>query len=152
MMEFLKSQPFCLLCVQLMISVVGPWRWFDDSMLDCCEPLAKIKADGITFGKVACLAHCNGAKVEAFRTSERTIDDFRKYIITCTSSEDCHVITSYHRGVFKQVLWAYPFYCLITNILLLCYVPYSWGYFWKKKKSVSKANDLCPWISFICIR
>ncbi|KAE7997855.1 hypothetical protein FH972_002454 [Carpinus fangiana] len=105
MMEFLKSQPFCILCVQLMISVVGPWRWFDDSMLDCCEPLAKIKANGITFGKVACLAHCNGAKVEAFRTSERTIDDFRKYIITCTSSEDCHVITSYHRGVFKQVLF-----------------------------------------------
>ncbi|KAL6208802.1 hypothetical protein ACLB2K_019747 [Fragaria x ananassa] len=40
----------------------GPWRWFDDSMLDCCEPLAKIKAEGITFGKVACLAHCNGAE------------------------------------------------------------------------------------------
>ncbi|KAK7858750.1 glutathione gamma-glutamylcysteinyltransferase 1, partial [Quercus suber] len=80
----------------------GPWRWFDDSMLDCCEPLAKIKADGITFGKVACLAHCNGAKVEAFRTSESTIDDFRKYVICCTSSEDCHVITSYHRAVFKQ--------------------------------------------------
>ncbi|KAK7852201.1 glutathione gamma-glutamylcysteinyltransferase 3 [Quercus suber] len=83
----------------------GPWRWFDDSMLDCCEPLAKIKADGITFGKVACLAHCNGAKVEAFRTSESTIDDFRKYVICCTSSEDCHVITSYHRAVFKQVLF-----------------------------------------------
>lgn len=89
------------------VSIAGPWRWFDDSMLDCCEPLEKIKAAGITFGKVACLAHCNGAKVEAFRTSERTIDDFRKYVICCTSSEDCHVITSYHRAVFKQVLWAY---------------------------------------------
>lgn len=89
------------------VSIAGPWRWFDDSMLDCCEPLEKIKADGITFGKVACLAHCNGAKVEAFRTSESTIDDFRKYVICCTSSEDCHVITSYHRAVFKQVLWAY---------------------------------------------
>ncbi|KAG2719252.1 hypothetical protein I3843_03G250300 [Carya illinoinensis] len=80
----------------------GPWRWFDDSMLDCCEPLEKIKAEGITFGKVACLAHCNGAKVEAFRTSESTIDDFRKCVISCTSSEDCHVITSYNRAVFKQ--------------------------------------------------
>ncbi|XP_004292222.1 PREDICTED: glutathione gamma-glutamylcysteinyltransferase 3-like [Fragaria vesca subsp. vesca] len=54
----------------------GPWRWFDDSMLDCCEPLAKIKAEGITFGKVACLAHCNGAEVEAFRTHESSVDDF----------------------------------------------------------------------------
>ncbi|KAF9608183.1 hypothetical protein IFM89_007569 [Coptis chinensis] len=44
----------------------GPWRWFDESMLDCCEPLDKVKAEGITFGKVACLAHCAGAKVEAF--------------------------------------------------------------------------------------
>ncbi|KAH7517406.1 glutathione gamma-glutamylcysteinyltransferase 3 [Ziziphus jujuba] len=80
----------------------GPWRWFDDSMLDCCEPLAKIKAEGITFGKVACLAHCNGAKVDAFRTSESTVDHFRKVVISCTSTEDCHAITSYHRGVFKQ--------------------------------------------------
>ncbi|XP_050366527.1 glutathione gamma-glutamylcysteinyltransferase 3-like [Argentina anserina] len=80
----------------------GPWRWFDDSMLDCCEPLSKIQAQGITFGKVACLAHCNGAEVEAFRTHESSLDDFRKRVISSTSSEDCHVIASYHRGVFKQ--------------------------------------------------
>ncbi|KAJ4726932.1 Phytochelatin Synthase, Glutathione gamma-glutamylcysteinyltransferase [Melia azedarach] len=79
-----------------------PWRWFDDTMLDCCEPLSKIKADGITFGKVACLAYCNGANVEAFRTNETSIDDFRRHVISSASSEDCHVITSYHRGVFKQ--------------------------------------------------
>ncbi|KAF8014209.1 hypothetical protein BT93_H0142 [Corymbia citriodora subsp. variegata] len=29
----------------------GPWRWFDESMLDCCEPLEKVKAEGISFGK-----------------------------------------------------------------------------------------------------
>lgn len=98
-----------------MVPCAGPWRWFDDSMLDCCEPLAKIKAEGITFGNVACLAHCNGAKVETFRTSESTVDDFHKYVISCTSSEDCHVITSYHRGVFKQVLSAYLNYCLLTS-------------------------------------
>ncbi|KAF0924199.1 hypothetical protein E2562_008496 [Oryza meyeriana var. granulata] len=33
----------------------GPWRWFDESMLDCCEPLDKVKVEGITFGKLACL-------------------------------------------------------------------------------------------------
>ncbi|PON81776.1 Phytochelatin synthase [Trema orientale] len=80
----------------------GPWRWFDDSMLDCCEPLDKIKSEGITFGKVACLAHCNGAKVEAFRTDESSVDEFRKRVVSCSSAEDCHVIASYHRGVFKQ--------------------------------------------------
>ncbi|KAK7245345.1 hypothetical protein RIF29_40185 [Crotalaria pallida] len=80
----------------------GPWRWFDDSMLDCCEPLDKIKEKGITFGKVACLARCNGAKVDAFRSDESTVDEFRKRVISCCSSEDCHVIVSYHRGAFNQ--------------------------------------------------
>ncbi|KAI4301067.1 hypothetical protein L6164_034384 [Bauhinia variegata] len=80
----------------------GPWRWFDDSMLDCCEPLDKIKVEGITFGKVACLAQCNGAKVKAFRANQSTVDDFRKHVISCASSEDCHLIVSYHRGTFNQ--------------------------------------------------
>ncbi|XP_078162066.1 glutathione gamma-glutamylcysteinyltransferase 1-like isoform X1 [Carex rostrata] len=80
----------------------GPWRWFDESMLDCCEPLEKVKAEGITFGKVACLAHCAGAKVEAYRANQSDLDDFRKHVIRCTKSEDYHVIASYHRGPFKQ--------------------------------------------------
>ncbi|CAN1270331.1 Glutathione gamma-glutamylcysteinyltransferase 1 [Linum perenne] len=80
----------------------GPWRWFDESMLDCCEPLEKVKAEGISFGKVVCLARCAGAKVEAHRTSQSTIDDFRNHVIRCSSSDNCHVISSYHRGVFEQ--------------------------------------------------
>ncbi|XP_047327818.1 glutathione gamma-glutamylcysteinyltransferase 1-like [Impatiens glandulifera] len=80
----------------------GPWRWFDESMLDCCEPLERVKAEGISFGKLVCLAQCAGAKVVAFRSNQSTIDDFRKYVRTCTSSDDCHLIASYHRGTFKQ--------------------------------------------------
>ncbi|URE47206.1 hypothetical protein MUK42_16959 [Musa troglodytarum] len=80
----------------------GPWRWYDESMLDCCEPLEKIKAEGITFGTVACLAQCAGAEVKAFRTNQSTIDDFRAHVIKCTSSEDCHLIVSYHRKPFNQ--------------------------------------------------
>ncbi|XP_072966627.1 glutathione gamma-glutamylcysteinyltransferase 1-like isoform X2 [Typha angustifolia] len=80
----------------------GPWRWFDESMLDCCEPLEKIKAEGVTLGKVACLAHCAGAKVKSFNTNQSNIDDFRNHVIKCASSEDCHLIASYHRKTFKQ--------------------------------------------------
>lgn len=72
-------------------------------MLDCCEPLEKVKAEGITFGKVTCLAHCAGAKVEAFRTNQCNIDDFRHNVIKCASSEDCHLIASYSRKPLKQV-------------------------------------------------
>lgn len=86
------------------IVYAGPWRWFDESMLDCCEPLEKVKAKGISFGKVVCLARCAGAKVEAVRTSQSNVDDFRKHIIACSTSDDCHLISSYHRGAFKQVI------------------------------------------------
>jgi glutathione gamma-glutamylcysteinyltransferase len=81
----------------------GPWRWFDESMLDCCEPLDKVKAQGITFGKVACLAHCSGADVQSFRANWLTIEDFRRHLVRCASSQDCHLIASYHRKPFKQV-------------------------------------------------
>ncbi|KAG8640226.1 glutathione gamma-glutamylcysteinyltransferase 1 [Manihot esculenta] len=80
----------------------GPWRWFDESMLDCCEPLEKVKATGISFGKLVCLGLCAGAKVEAYRTNQSDIDDFRKHVIQCSISDDCHIISSYHRGIFKQ--------------------------------------------------
>lgn len=80
----------------------GPWRWFDESMLDCCEPLEKVKVTGISFGKLVCLAQCSGAKVQAFRTNQSTIDKFRKYVIACSTSDDCHVISSYHRGTLQQ--------------------------------------------------
>lgn len=80
----------------------GPWRWFDESMLECCEPLEIVKDKGITFGKVVCLAHSSGAKVQAFRTTQSTIDDFRSYVLRCSTSDNCHMISTYHRGVFKQ--------------------------------------------------
>jgi glutathione gamma-glutamylcysteinyltransferase len=87
----------------LSIHLTGPWRWFDESMLDCCEPLENVKTKGISFGKVVCLAHCAGAKVEAFRSNQTTIDEFRKHVMRCSISDNCHVISSYHRSAFKQV-------------------------------------------------
>jgi glutathione gamma-glutamylcysteinyltransferase len=80
----------------------GPWRWFDESMLDCCEPLDKVKAEGITFGKVACLARCSGADVQSFRANRVTVDDLRRHLLQSVASQDCHLIASYHRQPFKQ--------------------------------------------------
>ncbi|EYU42953.1 hypothetical protein MIMGU_mgv1a0072022mg, partial [Erythranthe guttata] len=68
----------------------GPWRWFDETMLDCCEPLETVKIKGISFGKVICLAHCAGAKVESYRTDQSSIDEFRKFVTACSKSADCH--------------------------------------------------------------
>lgn len=103
--------------------LTGPWRWFDETMLDCCEPLDKVKAKGISFGKVICLGHCAGAKVESFRTNQSSIDEFRKYVMTCSMSEDCHIIASYNRRAFKQVDYnclflSFSFWLTVPNITI----------------------------------
>ncbi|XP_058756623.1 glutathione gamma-glutamylcysteinyltransferase 1-like [Vicia villosa] len=80
----------------------GPWRWFDESMLDYCEPLEVIRGRGIAFDKLASLAQFAGAKVDAFHATQSSIDDFRKHVIKCSNSNDCHLISSYHRHALKQ--------------------------------------------------
>jgi glutathione gamma-glutamylcysteinyltransferase len=45
----------------------GAWRWFDESMLDCCVPLEAVAREGIVLDALACLARCNGAAVRARR-------------------------------------------------------------------------------------
>jgi hypothetical protein len=53
----------------------GPWRWFSEELLDCCEPLESIAVHGITIDRFACLAACNGATAvvhRALESGERT--------------------------------------------------------------------------------
>ncbi|GAA6010614.1 hypothetical protein JCM11491_002994 [Sporobolomyces phaffii] len=40
----------------------GPWRFYDQDMLDCCRPLADIAEVGLTLSEFACLARCNGLR------------------------------------------------------------------------------------------
>lgn len=86
--------------MQLIVQVLG------DGLMSPCHTVVshwRVKADGITFKKVACLAYGAGAKVEAFHTSQSNIDDFRSHVKKCAASEDCHLIASYHQKPFKQV-------------------------------------------------
>ena len=55
----------------------GVWRWYDDSMLDCCEPIDLIKLNGITLAKLACVARCNSATVELVYGVECNVEQFR---------------------------------------------------------------------------
>lgn len=69
----------------------GVWRWFDESMLDCCEPLDIIQLKGITLSKLACLSRCNGAETELKYADLTTIDEFRQDVreVSSQSSEVC---------------------------------------------------------------
>ncbi|KAK9733774.1 hypothetical protein RND81_04G091300 [Saponaria officinalis] len=107
---------FNALSIDLERTWKGPWRWFDDTMLDCCEPLEKAKVDGISFGKVACLAHCNGAKVDIYDTNESTKFLFRKYV-KYTGSGHFSPVGGYHAG--KDMV-------LILDVARFKYPPH-WG-------------------------
>jgi len=45
----------------------GVWRWFDETLLDCCKPLEEVKTSGIDLEEFVCLARCNGASANLFR-------------------------------------------------------------------------------------
>lgn len=81
----------------------GPWRWFDEALLDCCEPLEKIKREGIVFGKLVCLARCNGAAVKSVLASHGSESEFREDVRRASGEGGRNVIVGYSRRAFLQV-------------------------------------------------
>lgn len=113
-MQFLtQSEPaYCglgSLCMVLNALAIDPfrkwkgvWRWFDESMLDCCRPLDEIKMNGISLPEFVCLARCNRLKVEALRADQTNKDMFTRHIKkTAASTKQCLVV-SYHRQILDQ--------------------------------------------------
>jgi len=86
----------------------GNWRWFDDFMLDCCEPLEVVKMKGITLPKLSCLAKCNGANSILKYSSSISLNEFRNDVISVSSSttETSPIrnvmIASYSRKILNQ--------------------------------------------------
>lgn len=46
-------------------------------LADCCEPLERVRENGIVMSKLACLARCNGAHAETHEFGEFTLEEFR---------------------------------------------------------------------------
>ena len=83
----------------------GNWRWFDDSMLDCCVSLEDIRSNGITLPSLICLAKCNGANAHLTYAPESTIDEFRNVVMRVCSktTEDLTILlVSYSRKGLNQ--------------------------------------------------
>lgn len=78
-MQFLtQSEPaFCglgTLCMVLNTLGIDPlrqwkgvWRWYDETMLDCCRSLDEIKQFGISLPEFVCIARCNRLKANPVR-------------------------------------------------------------------------------------
>jgi glutathione gamma-glutamylcysteinyltransferase/glutathione-S-conjugate glycine hydrolase len=80
----------------------GPWRFFSESMLDCCEPLEKVKREGMTFDKVVCVARCNGLSVKAQYARKSDVDSFRADVLQSVRSRDTVAVVSYSRKALEQ--------------------------------------------------
>src|SRR3989338_3734997 len=80
----------------------GPWRWFCEEMLDCCEDLEEIKKTGLTLAQVVCLANCNGLSTSMRYASESCVDEFRHFVRSSTQSTDHILVVSYNRSVLGQ--------------------------------------------------
>lgn len=79
----------------------GPWRWFDESLLDCCVPLDVVAKRGVTLTELACLAECNGAKATLARAPSG-VGALREEIIQAARAGDRVVIVGYDRSVLGQ--------------------------------------------------
>ena len=82
----------------------GNWRWFEDTMLDCCDPIDVMKEKGTTIDRLHCLANCNGATAQLMYASSTSIESFRADLIrVCSTNElETVLIAAYHRGTLGQ--------------------------------------------------
>ena len=80
----------------------GNWRFYSEELLDCCEPLSKVKTMGIDFDKLASLARCNGLSVEAKRATDVSLDEFRSKVMHASKSEEFSLALAYSRKILGQ--------------------------------------------------
>lgn len=78
----------------------GPWRWFSEELLDCCQPLERVREKGISLDELACLAQCNGAEARVERGS---VDELREDVaLAARSPREPVIVASYTRKVLGQ--------------------------------------------------
>ncbi|CAB4033511.1 Glutathione gamma-glutamylcysteinyltransferase, partial [Paramuricea clavata] len=82
----------------------APWRWYHESMLDCCVPLEVAKKEGITLFHFSCLAMCNGLDVDMVQAlPTATVVEFRDVVKRVTQCESQVLVCSYSREVLGQM-------------------------------------------------
>lgn len=79
----------------------GAWRWFGEEMLDCCVPLSEIRRRGLEMDELACLARCNGARVDAVHANDSNLAAFRDALATASRGGSV-LLASYDRSTLGQ--------------------------------------------------
>lgn len=116
----------------------GVWRWWEDGMLNSCQPLDEVRIRGITLPKLACLSRCSGVTTSLIYASNITYEQFYSDIFkacsTICSEKRPIIIASYSRKVLNQTgdghyspIGAYsPTYnqVLVLDVARFKYPPY----------------------------
>eukprot|EP00596_Hydrurales_sp_CCMP1899_P000986 CAMPEP_0119054200 /NCGR_PEP_ID=MMETSP1177-20130426/74913_1 /TAXON_ID=2985 /ORGANISM="Ochromonas sp, Strain CCMP1899" /LENGTH=294 /DNA_ID=CAMNT_0007034361 /DNA_START=202 /DNA_END=1086 /DNA_ORIENTATION=- len=72
----------------------GSWRWYDETMLDCCTPLDVIRIKGITLSQLACVARCNSAHTVMHYGNSITVEEFRRDVIMISSLSNVRAVST----------------------------------------------------------
>jgi glutathione gamma-glutamylcysteinyltransferase len=93
----------------------GVWRWYDESLLDCCKGLQQVQQEGITLDEFVCLVRCNGCDPRPERAVVKvaghtpgtcgtcgTVESFRAAVSAAATSSDTVLCVSYCRSVLGQ--------------------------------------------------
>lgn len=81
----------------------GPWRWFDESLLDCCVPLEEVRSRGVTLAELSCLAICNGARTKVSYAAQSEVASLRQAIEQTSRTAGGEVlIAAYDRVALGQ--------------------------------------------------
>ena len=94
----------------------GPWRWYEETMLNCCISLEEVKKTGITIRVFNCLAICQGLAVNVYYVDDEsvTLDTFRDVVRqACVEDQadddddggiNCNDDSSHTQEVLRDVL------------------------------------------------
>ena len=81
----------------------GPWRWFSETLLDCCKPLHVVEQTGVTLDELSCLASCNGAQARSFRAERSSLAELRAAVReSARSARGPFLLASYTRQALGQ--------------------------------------------------
>ena len=81
----------------------GVWRWYDESLLDCCKELDVVKTEGITLDEFVCLSRCNGCNATLVRADDRvSVGVFRHTVVETSGDTDSVLACSYSRKTLGQ--------------------------------------------------
>ncbi|VDN55582.1 unnamed protein product [Dracunculus medinensis] len=87
----------------------APWRFYHETMLQCCVPLDIVKIKGITLPQFYCLAKCNRLNVDlhygdisAGDISVNFLTMLREDVKKCVASDDMILVVSFDRATLGQ--------------------------------------------------